>query len=100
MAELTKEKIELEYEKLNAQKENAQRDHEIELRKLDLEKEKMELEKEKVSREDKKLKHEIFMKVLSVVLALVANMVLAVIILTFEHWYPTKLFNWVKPVCM
>lgn len=100
MAELTNEKIALEYDKLDAQKEKARRDHEIELKKMDLEKEKLELEKEKVSREDKKLKHEIFMKVLSVILALVANVVLAVIILTFEHWYPTKLFNWVKPVCM
>lgn len=99
-AELSKEKIDLEYAKLDAQKENSHRDHEIELRKLDLERDKLELEREKLKKEEKKVMKELISKIVTTILALLANVALAFFILTFEHWMPTKIFNWIKPVCL
>lgn len=87
------EQLELEYAKLGAEKER------ICNQKIANDKAN-DLEYARMKDDEKREKREFFYKLILVAASLVANIILAFVLLTFEHWAPTKILGWVRPLCM
>lgn len=92
MAELN-EQLELEYAKLGVEKERICNQKIANDKANDLEYDRM---KDDAKRE----KRELFHKLILIAASLTANLILAFVLLTFEHWCPTKIMGWVRPLCM